>query len=143
MRRYETIIIINPELSEEDRVPVLKKVTDLILKYDGFLILQDIWGDRKLAYEIKKKDRGFYVLFDYCGTGELVKEMERSFRIDEKVLKYMTVLLDNNADINSIKEEMLKKEIENSKSAEEKTEDEKLESEKDKSASEPVPDKKE
>ena len=139
MRRYETIIILNPELSEEDREPVLKKVTDLILKYDGFLILQDIWGDKKLAYEIKKKDRGFYVLFDYCGTGELVKEMERSFRIDEKVLKYMTVLLDNNADINSIKEEMLKKEIENSKSAEKETEDEVLKSEKDKSASEPVP----
>ncbi len=66
----------------------------------------DDWGNRKLAYEIKKKVRGYYVRIDYCGMGSLVNEMERFFRIDDKILKFMTVLLEKNADVENIKEEM-------------------------------------
>ncbi|NNK84617.1 MAG: 30S ribosomal protein S6 [Desulfobacterales bacterium] len=106
MRRYETIVIIDPDLSEEDRAQVLQRTTDLIPKEGGFLILLDEWGNRKLAYEIKKKVRGYYVRNDYCGMGSLVDEMERFFRIDDKVLKFMTVLLEKDADAESIKEEM-------------------------------------
>ena len=93
MRRYETIVIIDPDLSEENRAQVLERTTDLIPKEGGFLIMLDEWGNRKLAYEIKKKVRGYYVRIDYCGMGPLVDEMERFFRIDDKVLKFMTVLL--------------------------------------------------
>ncbi|MDL1967554.1 MAG: 30S ribosomal protein S6, partial [Deltaproteobacteria bacterium] len=64
-----------------------------------------------LAYEIKKKSRGYYVRLDYCGTGKLVDEMERFFRIDDRVMKYMTVLLDKYADIELLKEEMAKAEV--------------------------------
>ena len=106
MRRYETIAIIDPDLSDEERAGILERTTDLIHKEDGFLVLLDEWGSRKLAYEIKKKVRGYYVRFDYCGMGPLVDEMERLFRIDDKVLKFMTVLLDKDADVESIKEEM-------------------------------------
>lgn len=106
MRRYETIAIIDPDLSDEERAGILERTTDLIHKEDGFLVLLDEWGSRKLAYEIKKKIRGYYVRFDYCGMGPLVDEMERLFRIDDKVLKFMTVLLDKDADVESIKEEM-------------------------------------
>jgi small subunit ribosomal protein S6 len=108
MRRYETIAIIDPDLTEEDRAQVLQRTTDLIPKEGGFLILLDEWGNRKLAYEIKKKARGYYVRIDYCGSGPLVNEMERFFRIDDKVLKFMTVLLEKDADAESIKEEMAK-----------------------------------
>ena len=108
MRRYETIIIIDPDLSDDDRNQVLERVTNLIPKEDGFLIMLDEWGNRKLAYEIKKKVRGYYVRIDYCGMGSLVDEMERFFRIDDKVLKFMTVLLEKDADAESIKEEMAK-----------------------------------
>ena len=106
MRRYETIVIIDPDLSEENRAQVLERTTDLIPKEGGFLIMLDEWGNRKLAYEIKKKVRGHYVRIDYCGMGPLVDEMERFFRIDDKVLKFMTVLLEKDADAESIKEEM-------------------------------------
>ncbi|MBU4286734.1 MAG: 30S ribosomal protein S6 [Proteobacteria bacterium] len=111
MRRYETFIIIDPDLSDEERSPIFEKVKDLIQQEKGFLVMLDEWGPRRLAYEIKKKSRGYYVRLDYCGTGKLVDEMERSFRIDDRVMKYMTVLLDKYADIELIKEEMAKAEI--------------------------------
>ena len=75
MRRYETIIITDPDLSPEERDPVLQRVTDVITQGDGYLALTDEWGARKLAYEIKKKDRGYYIRFDFCGTGAVVNEM--------------------------------------------------------------------
>ena len=106
MRRYETIVIIDPDLSAEKREPVLERVKDVIAQQDGYLALLDDWGTRKLAYEIKKKERGHYVRFDFCGTGAVVDEIERFFRIDDRVLKYMTVLLEKGVDIEKIKEEI-------------------------------------
>ncbi len=110
MRRYETFIIINPDLSDEERSPVFEKVKGLIQQEECLLVMLDEWGDRRLAYEIKKKSRGYYVRLDYCGTGKFVNEMERFFRIDDRVMKYMTVLLDKYADIELIKEEIAKAE---------------------------------
>lgn len=109
MRRYETIFILDPDLSEEQRKPVLDRVMDLITQYKGFPVESEEWGSRKLAYEIKKKVRGFYVRLDYCGAGDLVDEMERSFRIDDRVLKYMTILLAEDVDPEAIKAEMAAK----------------------------------
>jgi len=106
MRRYETIVIIDPDLSEEGRAPVLDRVTQLIPQFDGTLILVDEWGGKNLAYEIKKKSRGFYIRVDYCGNGALVSEIERNFRIDDRVLKFMTVLLDKDVDPEKIKADM-------------------------------------
>jgi small subunit ribosomal protein S6 len=106
MRRYETIIITDPDLSPEQRDPVLQRVADVINQGDGYLALTDEWGNRKLAYEIKKKERGYYIRFDFCGSGAMVNEIERFFRIDDRVMKYMTVLLDKAADIEKIKEEI-------------------------------------
>ena len=106
MRRYETIIITDPDLSAEQREPIVKRVQDVINQENGYLALTDDWGARKLAYEIKKKARGYYTRFDFCGTAASVDEMERFFRIDDRVLKYMTVLLDKAADIEKIKEEI-------------------------------------
>ncbi len=110
MRRFETFIIVDPDLSEEQRVLILERVKEIIGQLSGFLIRVDPWGLRKLAYPIRKKERGFYVRFDFCGTGQLVNEMERFFRIDERVLKYMSVLLDKQPNIERIQEEMAKAE---------------------------------
>ncbi len=106
MRRYETIIIMDPDLPAEKQEPVLKKVEETIAHQGGYLALIDDWGSKKLAYAIKKKERGHYIRFDFCGTGAVVNEMERLFRIDDSILKYMTVLLDKKADIEKIKEEV-------------------------------------
>ena len=106
MRRYETFVIFDPDLSEDERAPVIDRIKETITKQDGFLVEVDDWGARKLAYEIKKKLRGYYSRLDYCGGGPLVNELERFFRIDDRVLKYMTVLLEEAADVEKIKEEI-------------------------------------
>jgi small subunit ribosomal protein S6 len=105
MRRYETFVIIDPDISQEQREPVLERVRELISQQNGFLVFEDVWGERKMAYEIKKKARGYYVRFDYCGLAPLVNEIERFFRIDDRALKYMTVVLDKDVDLEKVKEE--------------------------------------
>ena len=109
MKRYETIVIIDPDLSKEAETPIFERLTDLIPQYKGFLIETDDWGTKKLAYDIKKKSRGHYVRLDFCGDGALIQEMERFFRIDDKVLKFMTVLLDEDADLDAIKADLAEK----------------------------------
>ena len=106
MRRYETIVIIDPDLSSEVRDPLFERIKDLFAQMEGFFIALEEWGAKKLAYEIKKKHRGYYARFDFCGSGALINEVERLFQIDDRVLKYMTVLLDKTPDIEHIKEEL-------------------------------------
>ena len=110
MRRYEQIVILDSDLSEDERSPVFNRLKELIPQYKGFLIDIDEWGQKKLAYEIKKKPRGYYAQVNFCGFGDLVDEMERFFRIDDRILKYMTVVLDKEADVEAIKAEMAEKE---------------------------------
>jgi len=110
MRRYETIVIVDPDLGEEQREPVFDKIRELIPQKGGLLVEIDEWGGRKLAYEIKKKQRGYYARIDFCGGGELINEMERQFRIDDRVMKYMTILLDEDADMERIQEAMTQSE---------------------------------
>ena len=106
MRRYETIVIVHPSLSQEDRQPLLEKLTNLIPEPQGLLIKLDPWGQKRLAYVIKKQTRGFYVLLEYCGDGALVKELERNIRLDDRALKYMTVCIDPEVNLEKVKAEI-------------------------------------
>lgn len=91
MRRYETIFILRPSLNEEEINTVIENSSAIISNTNGQVLELDRWGMRKLAYPIKKETQGFYVFCDYTGTPEAVTEMERKFRIDDSVLRYMTV----------------------------------------------------
>lgn len=97
MNHYETIFIVDPDTQDTDQESIFEKTKELIAN-DGTLIMFDDWGTRKLAYEIKKKMQGRYVRLDYCGNGELVDAIERLFRLDYRILKFMTILLDNDVD---------------------------------------------
>ncbi|MBC8246839.1 MAG: 30S ribosomal protein S6 [Deltaproteobacteria bacterium] len=117
MKRYETFIIVDPDVSDEDRNQFLERLKEVISDQQGILVLVDEWGSRKLAYEIKKKSRGYYVRLDYCGTGALVDELERLFRIDDRIIKYMTVLLSDRVDMEQIQEEIAEAEAKAAKAA--------------------------
>ena len=106
MRRYETIVIIDPDIGEEQRTPVFDRIRELVPQKGGLVVELDEWGARKMAYEVKKKKRGYYLRVDYCGSGDLVNEMERQFRIDDRVLKYMTILLEEDVDMERIQEKL-------------------------------------
>lgn len=97
MNHYETIFIVDPDTPGTDQDTIFEKVKNMIER-DGKLLMFDDWGNRKLAYEIKKKRQGRYVRLDYCGNGSLVEEMERTFRLDFRVLKFMTILLAQDVD---------------------------------------------
>lgn len=117
MRRYETVFILNPDLSEEQHKPLYDKLTGIVSDAEGKLVKLDEWGHKRLAYEVKKQTRGYYVLMDLCGDGALVKEIERNLRLDDRVLKYMTILKDESVDL-----EALEAEIEAAKEEKEKLE---------------------
>lgn len=91
MRRYETIVIVKPGAGETDIASVVDKVTGTIENFGGSIVKNDRWGLRKLAYTIKKENQGSYLFFEYAGLPDGVKEMERQMRINERVLKFMTV----------------------------------------------------
>ena len=91
MRKYETIYILQPDLNEDEIKVIADKVQDVIASYKGdFMRLED-WGIRKLAYPIKKCARGRYLYLRYDGGRELIAELERRLRLDEKVLRYQSV----------------------------------------------------
>ncbi len=91
MRRYETIYILRPSMNEDEINTTIDNSNAIITGDKGQIIEIDRWGMRKLAYPIKKELQGFYVFCDYSGTPEAVAEMERKFRIDDAVLRYMTI----------------------------------------------------
>ena len=91
MRRYETIFILRPNAGEDEINRVVESTSKIILDEKGTIIELDKWGMKKLAYLIKKESLGYYVYCDYAGTPAAVSEIERKFRIDDTVLKYMTI----------------------------------------------------
>ncbi len=91
MRRYETIYIIRPNVNEDDITAIIDRTNAVIEKFDGKIVQLDRWGLKKLAYLIQKETQGYYIFSEYAGAPEAVEEIERLFRIDESVLKFMTI----------------------------------------------------
>ena len=105
MRKYETVFILDPDVKDQARTDLFDRVKNIITKENGILLDFDEWGNKKLAYEIKKKLRGFYVCITYGGTGSLVKELERNLRLSDDVLKFMTLLLSDDVTVEQLEEE--------------------------------------
>ena len=98
MRHYETIYIANPDLSEEAYKDLLTKCSGIIEKNKGVMVKVEEWGNTRLAYQVRKFDKGSYVLLDFCGTPGLTNRLEREMKLDERVLKFQTVKLAENVD---------------------------------------------
>jgi small subunit ribosomal protein S6 len=94
MRKYETIFIINPDLTEEESKTVIDKVKDIIQSVEGEVLKVEEWGKKKLAYDIRKMSRGLFVLLHFQGSAQGLTELERNLRLMDEVLKYQTVKLD-------------------------------------------------
>jgi small subunit ribosomal protein S6 len=106
MRKYETVIISDPDLQDQTRTELFDKIRNIIAKENGILLDIDEWGSKKLAYEIKKKLRGHYACLTYGGTGDLVKELERNLRLSDDIMKFMTILLSENVTAESLEKEV-------------------------------------
>lgn len=105
MRAYETVIIVDSEISDEDVDQVMEKLTGIVSDLDGKFVKTEKWGRKKLAYRVKKKTKGNYLLFVFLGDLKLTRELERILKLDDRILKYLTVRLDKYAELNLLNEE--------------------------------------
>ena len=101
MREYETIIILNPDLTTGEVNRVSARVKDILEAQDATLLKVEIWGKRKLAYKINKKYKGIFVYYLYLGLTSAVDEFERNMKMMENCLKFQTVKLAEDVDLDS------------------------------------------
>ncbi|HIE33371.1 MAG TPA: 30S ribosomal protein S6 [Thermodesulfobacteriaceae bacterium] len=94
IRKYETLFIIHPDRVEE-KGAVLDKLTTIIQENDGGVLKVDEWGMRKLAYPIEKKKQGYYILVEFYGNAGLPSKIESYFRVDERVIRFIVVKLED------------------------------------------------
>ena len=90
MNKYESVIIINPSVDEEAMKALVTKYTDII-NNEGKVESIDEIGKKRLAYEIMKNKEGYYTVFNFEAKPELIAELERNYRIDDSVMKFITI----------------------------------------------------
>jgi small subunit ribosomal protein S6 len=91
MHRYETLFILHPEIPEAQVRETFDRVRRLIESMDGQVVELQDWGMRELAYPIRKQVRGTYVLAQYAARPEVVKELERTLKLADEVLRFISV----------------------------------------------------
>lgn len=93
-RIYESVVIINATLEDEQVEATISRMQETITTHGGELIDLDKWGRKRLAYPIKKSKSGYYVVFRFSATTDLVATLERNYRLDENIIRYLTIQLD-------------------------------------------------
>ncbi len=93
-RVYEMMYIAVPEISDDELAKLNEFLQNVIEKQGGNVVKVEDWGKRQLAYEIKHKKEGHYVLFEIEGTGKEIAELKRRMRVNDLIMRYMTVRVD-------------------------------------------------
>jgi small subunit ribosomal protein S6 len=94
LRLYEELFIVKPDSTDELVDPLVEQMTQLIIKEGGNVQTTEKWGTRKLAYQVGRYLEGYYILLRFEATGTTIKEIERRLRVNDIVIKYLTVRLD-------------------------------------------------
>ena len=101
MRHYENLVIVKPTLTQEELAQELKAVEEVITENGGEIAATDAMGMRRLAYPIQKNERGFYYVVYYTVAPSAINEIERKFRINENLLRFMTVKYESKKEVNA------------------------------------------
>jgi small subunit ribosomal protein S6 len=91
MTCYETLFVVKPTLTDEETAAQIAKIKDVLAKEGAELVGTDDMGMRKLAYPVEKHARGYYTVLFYKGEGSVITELERNLRINEDIIKFLTV----------------------------------------------------
>ena len=94
MRLYEEVFIVKPDVGEEETESVLEGLTKVVTDQGGNIENVDRWGRRKMAYRVAKYEEGTYLIVKFSAKPETVREVERRLRVNDLVLKFLTVRLD-------------------------------------------------
>ena len=87
MRHYELMVLVDPEVDERTVEPTLGKYMELVKKDGGSVDEIDVWGRRRLAYEIQKKNEAIYAVVDFHSSPDSAKELDRLLRLNETILR--------------------------------------------------------
>ena len=109
MRRYESVWVVNGDLPDEEVKSAIEKFSGIISSQGGTLVGVEEWGRRKLSYKIQTTIRGYYVLADFAGTSETVKELERNYRIDDRIIRYITTKKSDKVNMEALQAEIAAK----------------------------------
>jgi len=97
VRNYETVFIVTPVLNEGQVQETVEKFTQVLKENSAALVATESWGLRKLAYPIQKKTTGYYYCLSYTGSGNIVDVLELAFRRDERIIRFLSTVLDKHA----------------------------------------------
>ncbi|MFB3925216.1 MAG: 30S ribosomal protein S6 [Syntrophales bacterium] len=106
MKRYEVVFIALSDLPKDEIDALIERYKAVIVDQKGIPIKAEKWGTRKLAYRIKKQLKGFYVLLDFAGDAVVVNELERIFKFDDKILRFLTIKKSDHVDMKELEKEM-------------------------------------
>ena len=109
MRRYESLWVVNGDLPDEEVKSAIDKFSGIISSQGGTVVGLDEWGRRKLAYKIQGTIRGYYVLADFAGSSETVKELERNYRIDDRIIRFLTTKKSDKVNLEALEAEIAAK----------------------------------
>ncbi|MCL2450140.1 MAG: 30S ribosomal protein S6 [Polyangiaceae bacterium] len=98
-KEYETIYILRADVDAESAERIQARVADALEREHGKLVKVETWGRRKLAYSVRKQRKGVYVYIKYVGGGGLVAEVERNLKLQDAVVKFMTVQTSDEVDL--------------------------------------------
>jgi len=87
MRTYEVVVIIDPEVDDRQVNGLLEKPLAGLTKAGGTVVQIDVWGRRKLAYDIRKKSEGIYAVINVTAEPAVVKELDRQFTLNERIMR--------------------------------------------------------
>ena len=105
MRTYESIFIVHPEVAGDDQTAIIDKYKKVLTDQGAEIIKVDNWGVKTLAYPVKKQTKGCYVLVIFEADATVITEYERRMRIDDKVIKFQTIYLENGYEAPPVVEE--------------------------------------
>ena len=97
MNNYETVLILNPVLSEEQVKESMSNFKKLLKSYKAECVFEDLWGLKKMKYSIQNKKTGFYILFEFRANSDVVSNLEVELTRDERIMRFLTVKLDKHA----------------------------------------------
>ncbi len=106
MKRYESVWVVNGDLPDEEVKAVSDKFSRIISSHGGMVVGLEEWGRRKLAFKVKGTIRGFYVLADFAGVPGTIKELERNYRIDDRIIRYQTLKKSDKVNLEALQEEI-------------------------------------
>lgn len=110
MREYETIFVVKPNATEKEIEELKARLIKIVSNCKGTILIDRSWGKKGLAFPMEKQKEGFYVQLDYAAETGAVSEIEKILRFDERVLRHMTIVLQQDVDVTKRAEELKKME---------------------------------